>query len=158
MRDLRPLTIEEMSSLPIHIEVSSLLPASAARVFSTLADPEPWPQWFSFIRKVEYPTPARGLGTERDVTTKIGVIREHFLAWQPDRISFFVRQSNAVGLAAFAEDYQIEALGDYSRLTWHIYADFQPLLRPLTCVVPTVGRLMFSESILSFSAWLRNHQ
>jgi Polyketide cyclase / dehydrase and lipid transport len=158
MRDLRPLTLEEMTSLPVHIQVSSLLPASAERVLSTLADPEPWPQWFSFIRKVEYLSAARGVGSERDVTTKIGVIREHFLAWEPTRLSFFVRQSNAVGLAAFAEDYQIEALGEYSRLTWHIYADFQPLFRPLACVVPTVGRLMFSESLLSFSAWLSSHR
>jgi hypothetical protein len=158
VKNLRPLTLEEMSSLPIHIEVSSLLPASAERVFSTLADPEPWPQWFSLIRKVNYLTPDRRVGTERDVTTRIGVLREHFIAWQPNRLSFFVRQSNAVGMAAFAEDYQLEAHGDYCRLTWHIYADLKPMFRPLACVVRTAGRFMFSEGLLSFSAWLNNHR
>jgi carbon monoxide dehydrogenase subunit G len=158
VRDLRPLTLETMSSLSIHIEVSAVLSASAERVFATLADPAPWPQWFSFIRRVQYLSAERGIGAERDVTTKIGVIRERFLAWQPNRFSFFVTQSDAAGLAAFAEDYQIEALGERSRLTWHIYVDPHPRLAPLAFLVPPVGRLMFSRSLRALSAWLDAHR
>jgi hypothetical protein len=158
MRDLRRISLEDMVLLPIHIELSVLLPASAERVFSSLAASEPWTEWFSFLRKVEYLTAARGVGTERDVTTKIGVIREHFIAWQPNRISFFARQSSTIGVVAFAEDYQIEALGDDSRLHWHIYAELHPLFQPLTGVVSKMGRFLFSESLLSFSAWLSKHR
>jgi hypothetical protein len=147
-----------MASLPVHVEVSAVLPASAERVFATLADPEPWPQWFSFIRRVRYLDITRGVSAERDVTTRIGVIRECFLAWQPDRFSFFVRQTDASGLAAFAEDYRIEALGERSRLTWHVYADLQPPLRPIASVVPPIGRLMFSRSLRSLAAWLEAHR
>ena len=114
--------------------ITAVLPASPARVFATLAAPEPWPRWLSLVENVAYRTDARGVGCERDVTVSGGgIIREHFIAWEPGhRLTFFVRETTSSLLAMFMEDYVLLPVdGGHTRLRWTVAARLTaPMLNP----------------------------
>jgi|GEM_PF-1000530 len=130
---LRPGTWGDLQHHRQPLIMSAVLRASPARVFATLAAPEPWPRWLSLVQQVRYRSDARGVGCERDVTTAGGVIiREHFIAWEPGaRLTFFVSSSTSSALALFMEDYALfPVAGGQTRLRWTVALELQPLFSP----------------------------
>ena len=120
--------IDFARTAPFVIVHEAVLPASPAVVFDTLADPTPWPRWLSSVAKVEYRTPF-GPGAVRDVTTRgIGVIREHFIAWdRGERFAFSVSSSTSPLLTSFYEDYLLKPVdGGQTRLIWTVACDQRP--------------------------------
>lgn len=140
---LRPGTWGDLQHDRQPLVMSAVLRASPARVFATLAAPEPWPQWLSLVEQVRYRSGARGVGCERDVTTAGGVIiREHFIAWEPgQRLTFFVSSSTSSALAMFMEDYALfPVAGGHTRLRWTVAFELQPLFSPASSLFGAVFR------------------
>jgi uncharacterized protein YndB with AHSA1/START domain len=141
--DLRPGTWGDLQHHRQPLVMSAVLRASPARVFATLAAPEPWPRWLSLVEQVRYRSNARGVGCERDVTTAGGVvIREHFIAWEPgQRLTFFVSSSTSSALAMFMEDYALfPVAGGHTRLRWTVAFELQPLFSPASSLFGAVFR------------------
>src|SRR3981081_3512650 len=94
------------------------------QLFEVLDDAESWPQWATAITKVTWTSPEpRGVGTTRTVDMRGGIVGdEEFLAWEPfTRMAFRFNECSSRGhycLAAFAEDYRVEAIPGGCRLTW----------------------------------------
>jgi hypothetical protein len=160
MRDLKAWELESLQGVTPMVHVQRTYPVSAERLFEVLGAPEPWPEWFGFLTRVRYLTPdPKGVGTERDVTTRLGTIREHFVAWQaPARFAFYVRETNVVGLKRFAEDYRIEALADDGcRLDWRVYGELAGWARPFEGMVRAQGQRMFDRAAARLEQWLRDN-
>ncbi len=125
---LLPCTPSFLRTAPHVIRATAVLPASPQRVFDTLAAPAPWPLWLTLVEHVEYRTPF-GPGAIRDVTTGAGVIREHFLAWEPgERFMFHVLSSTSSMLSRFMEDYVLRPVqGGRTRLQWTVALEMNGL-------------------------------
>jgi carbon monoxide dehydrogenase subunit G len=91
------------------------------QLFEVLADAESWPHWASVITKVTWTSPEpRGVGTTRIVNMRGGIVGdEEFLVWkQLHRMAFRFNECSTRAVAAFAEDYRVEAIPGGCRLTW----------------------------------------
>jgi carbon monoxide dehydrogenase subunit G len=91
------------------------------QVFEVLGDAESWPHWASVITKVTWTSPEpRGVGTTRIVDMRGGIVGdEEFLVWEPfSRMAFRFNECSTRAVAAFAEDYRVEAIPGGCRLTW----------------------------------------
>lgn len=100
------------------------LAVTPEQLFEVLGDAESWPRWASVITKVTWTSPEpRGVGTTRIVEMRGGlrplVGNEEFLAWEPfTRMAFRFNECSTRSVAAFAEDYRVEATPGGCRLTW----------------------------------------
>jgi hypothetical protein len=86
----------------------------------------------------------RGVGTTRTVDMRGGIVGdEEFLAWEPfTRMAFRFNECSSRGhycLAAFAEDYRVEAIPAGCRLTWTMA---QKPAGPSRLAMPVVGPLL----------------
>ncbi len=91
------------------------------QLFEVLCDADSWPRWASVITKVTWTSPEpRGVGTTRTVDMRGGMeANEEFLAWEPfTRMAFRFNECSTQAVAAFAEDYRVEAIPGGCRLTW----------------------------------------
>jgi Polyketide cyclase / dehydrase and lipid transport len=99
------------------------------QLFEVLADAEAWPRWASVITKVTWTSPEpRGVGTTRTVDMRGGIVGKvgappacggEFLAWEPfTHMAFRFNECSTRSVAAFAEDYRVEAIPGGCRLTW----------------------------------------
>jgi uncharacterized protein YndB with AHSA1/START domain len=155
---LRPGTWGDLQHHREPLMMSAVLRASPARVFATLAAPEPWPRWLSLVQQVRYRSDARGVGCERDVTTAGGVvIREHFIAWEPgQRLAFFVSSSTSSALAMFMEDYALFPIaGGHTRLRWTVAFELQPPFSTASSVFGAVFRQEAEVGLRRLDALLR---
>lgn len=90
------------------------------QLFEVLADAESWPRWASVITKVTWTSAEpRGVGTTRLVHMRGIVGDEEFLVWEPfTRMAFRFNECSTRAVAAFAEDYRVEAVPGGCRMTW----------------------------------------
>ncbi|OBG32286.1 hypothetical protein A5672_25915 [Mycobacterium alsense] len=112
------------------------------QLFEVLADAESWPRWASVITKVTWTSPEpRGVGTTRTVEMRGGLVgNEEFLAWEPfTRMAFRFNECSTQAVAAFAEDYRVEAIPGGCRLTWTMA---QQPAGPSRWAMPLVGPLL----------------
>lgn len=106
---------------PFRFSNSVELAITPEQLFEVLADAEAWPRWASVITKVTWTSPEpRGVGTTRTVHMRGGIIGdEEFLVWEPfARMAFRFNECSTRAVAAFAEDYRVEAIAGGCRLTW----------------------------------------
>ncbi|ABL04223.1 SRPBCC family protein [Mycobacterium ulcerans] len=91
------------------------------QLFEVLSDAESWPSWAPVITKVTWtsPPPFR-IGTTRTVEMRGGLVgNEEFIAWEPfSHMAFRFNECSTQAVAAFAEDYRVEAIPGGCRLTW----------------------------------------
>lgn len=105
---------------PYRFSNSVELAITPEQLFEVLADAEAWPQWASVITKVTWTSPEpRGMGTTRLVHMRGIVGDEEFLVWEPfTRMAFRFNECSTRAVAAFAEDYRVEAIPGGCRMTW----------------------------------------
>ncbi len=127
-----------------------------AQLFEVLADAESWPRWASVIARVTWTSPEpRGVGTTRLVGMRGGIVgSEEFLAWEPDsHMAFRFDECSTRAVAAFAEDYRIEATDTGCRLIW---TPAQRLTGPARFTAPVAGPVM-DAMFRRFLSNLRRH-
>ncbi|OBI20188.1 MULTISPECIES: SRPBCC family protein [unclassified Mycobacterium] len=110
-----------IDSAPFVFRNSVDLAITPEQLFEVLADAESWPRWASVITKVTWTSPEpRGVGTTRVVEMRGGMVgNEEFLAWEPfSHMAFRFNECSTQAVAAFAEDYRVEAIPGGCRLTW----------------------------------------
>jgi uncharacterized protein YndB with AHSA1/START domain len=108
-------------SAPYRFTNSVDLAISPEQVFEVLADAESWPHWASVITNVTWTSAEpRGVGTTRTVDMRGGIVGdEEYLIWEPfSRMTFRFNNCSTKAVAAFAEDYRVEATPGGCRLTW----------------------------------------
>jgi carbon monoxide dehydrogenase subunit G len=106
---------------PFRFRNSVDLAITPEQLFEVLSDAESWPRWAKVITKVTWTSPEpRGVGTTRVVEMRGGLVgNEEFLAWEPfTHMAFRFNECSSRSVAAFAEDYRVEAIPGGCRLTW----------------------------------------
>ncbi len=105
---------------PYRFSNSVELAITPEQLFEVLADTEAWPHWASVITKVTWTSPEpRGVGSTRLVHMRGIVGDEEFLVWEPfTRMAFRFNECSTRAVAAFAEDYRVEAIAGGCRMTW----------------------------------------
>jgi carbon monoxide dehydrogenase subunit G len=110
-----------VDTAPFRFRNSVDLAVTPEQLFEVFCDAESWPRWASVITKVTWTSPEpRGVGTTRTVEMRGGIVgKEEFLAWEPfTRMAFRFNECSTRAVAAFAEDYRVEATPGGCRLTW----------------------------------------
>ncbi|MCV7380164.1 hypothetical protein BST11_24095 [Mycobacterium alsense] len=131
-----------VDNAPFRFQNSVDLAITPEQLFEVLADAESWPRWASVITKVTWTSPEpRGVGTTRTVEMRGGLVgNEEFLAWEPfTRMAFRFNECSTQAVAAFAEDYRVEAIPGGCRLTWTMA---QQPAGPSRWAMPLAGPLL----------------
>lgn len=118
--ELRPGSQRDLQHDREAVRIERVLPASPRRIFAMLGAAEPWPQWLKLVKEVAYLDDVRGIGCERDVKLlDDSVIREHFIAWSQQRVTFYASRSSSPALSFFMEDFvMLPVTGGKTRLRW----------------------------------------
>jgi len=118
--DLRAGSLNDFQHGHELVTMTAVLPATPQRVFNMLGAAEPWPKWLHLVKQVAYLDETRGVGCERDVVLfDDSVIREHFIAWSPERVAFYVTKSSSPAMQFFMEDFvMLPVEGGRTRLRW----------------------------------------
>jgi len=134
-------TFLESAPIVVHAEVE--IAATAEEVWAVLESERMW-SWFAGIDRLEWLTP-RPLVTgcvRRLRVAKVLEVDEEFYRWDaPRRATFRVTRASLPVISALAEDFQLEARGSTTRLTWTMAIEpsrgkrlplgvLAPLLRP----------------------------
>lgn len=110
-----------IETAPYRFRNSVDLAITPEQLFEVLGDAESWPRWAKVITKVTWTSPEpRGIGTTRVVEMRGGMVGdEEFIAWEPfTHMAFRFNECSTKAVAAFAEDYRVEATPEGCRLTW----------------------------------------
>ena len=132
------------------------LAITSEQLFEVLADAEAWPRWASVITRVTWTSPEpRGVGTTRTVDMRGGIVgSEEYLAWEPfTHMAFRFNECSTRSVAAFAEDYRVEAIPGGCRLTWTMA---QKPAGPARLAMFVVGPLL-NLGLRRFLSNLRNY-
>lgn len=116
-----PVDLAFVDTAPFRFRNSVDLAITPEQLFDVLGDAEAWPRWAPVITKVTWTSPEpRGAGTTRTVHMRGGIVgNEEFLAWEPfTHMAFRFNECSTKAVAAFAEDYRVEAIPGGARLTW----------------------------------------
>ncbi|MCV7408687.1 hypothetical protein AWC05_08200 [Mycobacterium florentinum] len=113
--------LDFIDNAPFVFRNSVDLTVTPEQLFEVLADAAAWPRWASVITMVTWTSPEpRGVGTTRIVEMRGDIVGdEEFIAWEPfTHMAFRFNQCSTKAVAAFAEDYRVEAIPGGCRLTW----------------------------------------
>lgn len=121
MHPCERVDLDFIETAPFRFRNSVDLVITPEQVFEVLADADAWPRWASVITKVTWTSPEpHGVGTTRVVEMRGGLVgNEEYLAWEPlHRMAFRFNECSTKAVAAFAEDYRVQAIPGGCRLTW----------------------------------------
>ncbi|MFE0130032.1 SRPBCC family protein [Streptomyces sp. NPDC059037] len=121
-RRLRPVGLEFAESAPLRLVFAREVAAAPDAVYGALADDVTgWPEWFTAVTLCR-PT---GGGAGREVRLKGGTrFRETIVAAEPaQRYAYRVDETNAPGLRALLEEWQLTPAGTGTRVQWTFAAD-----------------------------------
>lgn len=118
-----------IETAPYRFRNSVDLAITPEQLFEVLGDAESWPRWAKVITKVTWTSPEpRGIGTTRVVEMRGGIVGDvgvppacggEFIAWEPfTHMAFRFNECSTKAVAAFAEDYRVDAIPGGCRLTW----------------------------------------
>ncbi|WP_327712748.1 SRPBCC family protein [Streptomyces sp. NBC_00464] len=127
-RQLRSVELDFVESAPLRLVYAAEVSAPPDAVYRALADDvEGWPGWFT---QVKVALPLDG-GTGREVRLQGGItFRETVVATDPGtRYAYRADRSNAPGLKALLEEWQLSPAGSGTRVQWTFAADGSPLFR-----------------------------
>lgn len=143
--DLRHGTLSDFQHTKELVRVTVVLPATPQRVFAMLGAAAPWPQWLQLVNKIVYLDDTRGVGCERDVVLFDGsVIREHFIAWSPERVAFYVTKSSSPAMKFFMEEFVMLPIeGGRTRLRWSMTYELRGAYNALA---PAFGPVFQAEA------------
>ena len=126
--------------------------AAPETVWESLVSDESLSAWSPLVSSVTWLSPRPfGVGTAREVTLAPGLthMRERFFRWDEGRgYSFAAFEGNQPLLTSFAEDYEVEADGDGSRLTWTVAIEpKRALALPFIPLAPVL-KLLFGRVVV----------
>jgi uncharacterized protein YndB with AHSA1/START domain len=142
--DVEAVPLSFTRSSPYHIENTTSIEASAARVFEIIATGERQKDWFVDFVACRWTSPEpRGVGAEREVQLKLLTVKERFLAWdEGKRLSFHIHGITLPFVKAMLEDMVIESTGERTcRVTWTVH--YRPSL--LMKLGHPIGRAIFGR-------------
>lgn len=155
MHPCERIDLDFIETAPFRFRNSVDLAITPEQVFEVLSDADAWPRWASVITNVTWTSPEpRGVGTTRIVEMRGGlkplVGDEEYLAWEPfSHMAFRFNECSTKMVAAFAEDYRVEAIPGGCRLTWTMA---QQAHGPARLAMVVVGPLLN----LALRRYLRN--
>lgn len=122
MYECLPIDLSFFENAPRRFQSSVQVHASPEKIFSIFEDAHAWTAWALPIQHVAWTSPhPYGVGTTRTVSMSGGMVgEEEFIAWEPgQRMSFRFTRTNIPTIAAFGEDYHVEAIDERStQVTW----------------------------------------
>lgn len=127
-RRLRSVDLDFVEAAPLRMVFAAEVSAPPDVVYRALADDvEGWPAWFTQVTAA-HPVDA---GAGREVRLRGGIaFRESVVAAEPGlRYAYRVDESNAPGLQALLEEWQLTPAGSGTRVQWTFAADGSPLFR-----------------------------
>ena len=107
------MTLSEIEHAPFRHQVSIRVQASAEAIFSELAEPARWLNWFPLMHKCAWSSQeTAAVGAEREVALYVlGRFRERMVAWDPNaRLAFTMIGSTSPLASQMAEDHQLVSL------------------------------------------------
>ncbi len=120
--ECQPVGMEFFQQAPFCFSADEEIRATPEQVFDAFEDAHAWTVWAQPIQKVEWTSPKPfGLGTTRTVSMSGGLVGwETFIAWERGRrMAFCFTHISQDNVESFAEDYQVEDLGDgRCRVRW----------------------------------------
>ena len=126
--------------------------AAPETVWESLVSDESLSAWSPLVSSVTWLSPRPfGVGTTREVTLAPGLthMRERFFRWDEGRgYSFAAFEGNQPLLKSFAEDYEVEADGDGSRLTWTVAIEPKRALALAFIPLAPVLKLLFGRVVV----------
>lgn len=144
--------LDFIEKAPFRFRNSVDLAITPEQLFEVLGDAEAWPRWAKAITKVTWTSAEpRGVGTTRVVEMRGGLVGdEEFIAWEPfTHMAFRFNECSTRAVAAFAEDYRVEAVPGGCRLTWTMAQQPAPWAR--------LGMVVFGPLLnLGLQRFLRN--
>ena len=126
MRDMVPMTLDDLSTASFRFDAAAELPCSPARLFDDLGEPESWPRWFPLMRRARWTSAETAcVGARREVAfLLLGSFEETILAFEPGaRVAFTMIRTSSPLPARMAEDYRIYPIGDGCRLEWTVVSE-----------------------------------
>jgi carbon monoxide dehydrogenase subunit G len=156
MHPCERVDLDFIDNAPFVFSNSVDLAITPEQLFEVLADAEAWPRWAPVITKVTWTSPEpRGVGTTRTVDMRGGIVgNEEYLAWEPfTHMAFRFNECSTRSVAAFAEDYRVEAIPRGCRLTWTMA---QKPAGPARLAMFVVGPLL-NLGLRRFLSNLRNY-
>ncbi|MER5279970.1 SRPBCC family protein [Streptomyces sp. NPDC002809] len=139
-RRLRSVGLDFIEAAPLRLVFAAEVSAPPDVVYRALAeDVEGWPGWFT---QVTAALPLDG-GAGREVRLRGGIaFRETVVATDPgERYAYRADRSNAPGLHALVEEWQLTPAGTGTRVRWTFAADGSALFRfTMRCARAAVGR------------------
>ena len=161
MHACRAVDMGFFETAPESFRYEIVLSASPERIFEVFEDADSWPVWADAITRVTWTTPKPfAVGTKRTVDLKGGLSAdEYFMAWTPnERMAFYFERTNKRVLRAFAEDYQLEALGDgKTKLVWRVAFESSGLMAYLSPLLRPVLRAMLGRMMKGLDRYLKDH-
>ncbi|NSC20294.1 SRPBCC family protein [Streptomyces albus subsp. chlorinus] len=128
-RQLRPVVLDFADTAPLRLSFTADVGATAARVYTALADElETWPCWFTAVTELR---PTEG-GKGRAVRLKGGgFFDETVLAALPaERYAYRIDRTNAPGVRAMMEDWNLASSpAGGTRVRWTMAVDGSPVVR-----------------------------
>lgn len=122
MYDCKRVTPDFFETAPRLFTAETEIEATPDRIFDVFEDAHAWTVWAGPIQNVEWTSPKPfGVGTTRTVTMMGNMVGEEvFIAWERGkRMAFCFTRASTSTIGAFAEDYQVEDLGDGKvRVRW----------------------------------------
>ena len=156
MHPCERVDLDFIDNAPFVFRNSVDLAITPEQLFEVLADAEAWPRWAPVITKVTWTSPEpRGVGTTGTVEMRGGIVgNEEYLAWEPfTHMAFRFNECSTRSVAAFAEDYRVEAIPGGCRLTWTMA---QKPAGPARLAMFVVGPLL-NLGLRRFLSNLRNY-
>jgi hypothetical protein len=147
MRDMVPMTIDEIAGAPVRVGGSAWLAASPDAVFAELGDPS---LWFPLMRRSVWHTGATGgVGAERDIVNALlGAFRERMLEWRPgERVAFTMLATSSPFIARAIEDWQLSPERDGTRADWVVAAYPTTLGKLATPALKATTRMLFARGL-----------
>ncbi|GGZ94174.1 SRPBCC family protein [Streptomyces subrutilus] len=152
-RRLRPVAPDFVRDAPVRLVFTAGAAAAPAVVYRALAEEvEAWPSWFGAVTLAR-PT---GGGAGREVRLVGGVrFQETVVAAEPGlRYAYRVDETNAPGMTALLEEWQLAPAGAGTRIRWTFAADGPaPFRLALTAARPGLGR-SFRSAVRALDARL----
>lgn len=156
-----PVGLEFFASAPHCFPATEIVKATPEQIFEVFEDAHAWTVWADPIQDVEWTSPKPfKLGTTRTVTMSGGMVGwEEFIAWEPGRrMAFCFTHVAKDNIESFAEDYQVEDLGDGTcKVTWRMAMAPKGASRFILPVFSPVMGWFIRRMFKKFKVYTENH-
>ena len=120
MHPCDPVRPDELSQLPVQIELVHRFACTPAQLFASFGRAEDWKQWLD-LEVTWTSEPPWGVGTTRTVATSSATFDEVFTQWVDGEVmGFYFSASSMRMVRQFAEEYRVRETPEGCELRWRI--------------------------------------